>query len=169
MPPTKSELIHKIDAAWENLETYLAGLTEQQMTGLCDDQGWNVSDHITHLAAWEEMIVRLLQGKPRFQFLGVDSSELSKKPIDEINAVIRDHWKNLSGTAAIEAYRRSHQNLIASLQTLADADLSQPAGKVFTQIPPDDERRVVDILQDNADRHIAEHLPWIQTIVRASG
>ena len=168
MPPTKSELIHKINAAWENLESYLASLTEQQMTDLRDDQGWNVSDHITHLAAWEEMIVRLLQGKPRFQFLGVDSSELSRKPIDELNAVIHDHWKVISGTAAIEAYRRSHQNLIASLQTLADADLSQPAGKIFTQIPPDDERRVVDIIRDNADRHIAEHLPWIQAIVSGS-
>jgi hypothetical protein len=169
VPPTKSGLIDKINAAWENLETCLAGFTEQQMTELCDDQGWNVSDHITHLAAWEEMIVRLLQGKPRFQFLGVDSSQLSKIPIDELNAAIRDHRKNLSGSAAIEACRRSHHNLIASLQTLTDADLSQPAGKVFTQIPPDDERRVVDIIQDNADRHIAEHLPWIQAIVRASG
>jgi hypothetical protein len=169
MPPTKSELIRKIGIAWENFQTYLAGLTEQQMTDLCDDQGWNVSDHITHLAAWEEMIVMLLQGKPRFQFLGVDSSQLSIQPIDEINAIIRDRRRNLSATAAIEGYRRSHHKLVASLQTLTDADLSQPAGKVFAQIPPDDERRVVDIIQDNADRHIAEHLPWIQAIVRASG
>jgi hypothetical protein len=168
MPLTKSELIHKIGAAWENFETYLAGLTEQQMMDLRDDQGWNVRDHITHLAAWEEVIVMFLQGKPRFQFLGVDSTQLSRKPIDEINAIIREHWKNPTVTAAIEAYRRSHHELMASLQTLTDADLSQPAGKLFPSIPPDDERRVVDIIQDNADRHIAEHLPWIRTIVTAS-
>ena len=168
MPPTKSEMIRMIDAAWAEIESYLAGLTEKQMMDLCDDQGWNVRDHVTHLAAWEEAIVMLIQGKPRFQFLGVDSTQLSMKPIDELNAIIREHWKNPSVTAAIEAYRRIHQELMASLQTLTDADLSQPGGMFFKQIPPDEERRVVDIIQDNTDRHIAEHLPWIKTIVTAS-
>jgi len=161
--------MNSIQAAWAELETYLAGFSEEQIADLCDDQGWNVSDHITHLAAWEEMIVMLLQGKPRFQFLGVDSSQLSVKPIDEINAVIHEHWKNPSITAASEAYRRSQQKLMASLQRLTDADLGQPANKLFPQIPPDDERRVVDIIQDNSDRHIAEHLPWIKAILSSGG
>ena len=165
MPLTKSELINQIDAAWAEFETYLAGLTDQQMTDLYDDQGWNVSDHITHLAAWEETIVMLIQGKPRFQFLGVDSTQLSGKPIDEINTVIRDHMKNLPIASAVAEYRRGHQELMASLQTLTDADLSQPGGKFFPQISPDEARRVVDIIQDNADGHITEHLPWIKAIV----
>jgi hypothetical protein len=169
MPITKSEMIRMINVAWAEYETCLAGFTDKQMTDLFDAQGWNVRDHITHLAAWEEMIAMLIQGKQRFQFLGVDSTELSAKPIDELNVVIREHKKNLPITAAIADYRRAHQALMASLQTLTDADLSQPAGKFFSQIPQDDPRRVVDIIQDNADRHISEHLPWIKTLVGASG
>ena len=169
MPSMKFELISRINAAWDELVTFLADLTEQQMMDLCDEQGWNIRDHITHLAAWEETIGMLVQGKARFEFLGVDSAELSIKPIDEINAIIREHWKNLPIAAAIEMYRGCHEGLITSLQTLTDADLDQPAGQFFAQLPPDDMRRVVEIINDNADKHIAEHLPWMKSIVNTSG
>jgi len=166
MIPTKSELIRLIDDAWAGFDSYLASLTDQQMTDLYDHEGWNVRDHITHLAAWEKTVVLLIQGKPRFQFLGADAAHIAMKPIDELNAALREHWKNLPLTSAIELYRGGHKELIASLQTLTDEDLSRPASQFFPQMS-DDTRRVVDVIQDNANGHIAEHLPWIKAIVRA--
>jgi hypothetical protein len=166
MPPMKSELISQIDAAWNEFITFLAGLTEQQMMDLYDDQGWNIRDHVTHLAAWEEIIGMLVQRKAQFEFLGVDSSQLPQKPIDEINAIFREYRQNLPIAAAIEVYRSCHQGLITSLQTLTDADLDRPAGRFLPLFKPDDSRAVVEIIHDNADRHIAEHMPWIQTIAK---
>ena len=166
MIPTKSELIRLIDDAWAGFDSYLASLTDQQMTDLYDHEGWNVRDHITHLAAWEKTVVMVIQGKPRFQFLGADSAHIAMKPIDELNAALREHWKNLPLASALELYRGGHKELIASLQTLTDEDLSRPASQFFPQMS-DDTRRVVDVIQDNANGHIAEHLPWIKAIVRA--
>jgi hypothetical protein len=153
-----------IDATWEGLETYLSGLTEQQMTDLYDDQGWNIRDHITHLAAWEKTNWMLLQGKPRYEGLIDDPALLYQKPIDEENAILREHWQHLSIQAARAEFGRIHHEFRTALQALKDADLSLPAGQLFPQIAPDEPRKVMDILQDNANGHIAEHLPWIQAI-----
>jgi Protein of unknown function (DUF1706) len=167
MIATISELIRLIDDARLEFDSYLASLTPQQMTDLYDHEGWNVKDHITHLTAWEKTVVMVIQGKPRFQFLGADAAHIATKPIDELNAALREHWKNLPLASALELYRGGHQELIASLQTLTDEDLSRPASQFFPQMA-DDTRRVLDVIQNNADGHLAEHLPWIKAIVQTN-
>ena len=161
---TKSELIHKIDAASADIESFLADLTDVQMTDRYDDQGWNVRDHINHLAVWEESIAMLFHGKPRYESLGIDASQYSSRNFDEINAIIRERLKNLSRASAMDKFRHIHNLLMTSVQTLTDAELNQPAGVFFPQVPANDQRTVLKLIEDNTADHYLEHLPWMEAI-----
>ena len=162
---TKSELLLAIDRAWVALDSFLAGLTDRQMTDVRDDQGWNVQDHITHIAAWEESVAILFRGKPRHEALGIDQALYATASFDEINAIVRDQRKHISLASATNEFRTVHSGLMASVRALSDADLNRSVREFFPQSPRDDERRVFDILYDNTAHHFSEHLGWIEALV----
>jgi hypothetical protein len=59
--PMKTALIEEIESAWTKLHSYLAELSETQLTEIADHEGWTVKDHLTHIAAWEESVVSFFQ------------------------------------------------------------------------------------------------------------
>ena len=163
---TNSEFTQRLESAWAELNSCLAALNESQMTDIYDDQGWNIKDHITHLAAWEESMVMLFQGKPRHQTLVVDPEKFSSEYIDEINSAVRDRLKHLSIKSAIEEFHSIHTRLMASVKGLSEADLNQSVILYFPQSSPNDKRRVFEIIEDNTNGHYLEHLVWIKEISR---
>ncbi len=174
MATIKSEMMRKIDAAWKEIETYLAGLSEAQMTDLHDAQGWNVRDHITHLAAWEESVAMLFHRVPRYQTLGIDPAKYSTRQliisnIDEVNADIRARLQNVSSAAALEEFRRIHKLLMMSVGMLSDTDLNQATAGFFPPSLSNDERRLLALIESNTSEHYVEHLSWIKTLVSTAG
>jgi hypothetical protein len=160
-----SELVQSIEAAWADLHSFLAGLTDSQMTDVIDDQGWNIKDHITHMSMWEESVVFLFRGKPRHDALGIDQSLYGTASLDEINAIIRNQRKHISLTSAIGEFRKVHSGLMESIQTLSDTDLNEKVREFFPQPPANDDRRVVDIIYDNTTHHFLEHLSWMKALL----
>ena len=59
---TKAELMSEVDAAWTSLNAVLDRLTATQLSEVRDEQGWNVKDHLMHMAVWERSVVVFLQG-----------------------------------------------------------------------------------------------------------
>jgi hypothetical protein len=53
---------------------------------------------------------------------------------------------------------RTHEELVATLQTLAEADLDRP-------YQPADSRRLVEGLADHSYRHEREHTGWIRQML----
>src|SRR5438477_11337149 len=94
-PTNKAELMKEMDRTWPALNAALDRLTDAQMTGIRDAEGWAVKDHITHIAAWERSVVFFLQGRPRHEGLGVDE-KLYLEDDDQINAVIQRQTKDLT-------------------------------------------------------------------------
>jgi hypothetical protein len=163
----KTEFVQKLEAAWVELDSCLASLTESQMTGTFDEQGWNIKDHIAHLAAWEEATAMLFQGKPRHQTLGIELPKITWENMDEINAAIREHRKSLPAKSALDEFlelRSIHHKLMASVKGLSEADLNQPADVFFSQAPPGEDRPVFDIIHANSAEHFRDHLPWIMKL-----
>lgn len=66
----KAEVMLEIETTWAALHSTLARLSEDEMTGVHDQAGWTVKDHLTHLTAWEESVISFLQGRPRHEGLG---------------------------------------------------------------------------------------------------
>jgi hypothetical protein len=160
----RTEFVQKLEAAWEEIEACLASLSESQMTDTFDEQGWNVKDHIAHLAAWEESAALLFHGKTRHQTLGIDLGEFTGENINAINAAVRERWQPLSTQAMLERFHSIHKSLMASVAKLADKDLNQPAAAFFPQTPPGESRRVHEIINANTTYHYQEHLEWIRTL-----
>jgi hypothetical protein len=165
----KNEFLQALNAAWDALEACLAPLTESQMTDTFDAQGWNIQDHIAHLAAWEEATVMLFQRKPRRQTLGIELPKITWENMDEINAAIREHRKSLPAKSALDefhALRSIHQMLVESVKGLSEADLNQSADVFFSQSPPGEDRPVFEFIHANSAEHFLDHLPWIQKLVK---
>jgi len=162
---TLSELKIVIDGSWSELEAFLAGLTEQQAS-VQDDQGWTVTDHVTHIAVWEDSVAILFRGKPRHEALGISESYYAQASFDEINEQIRQRIGHIPLSQAIEQLRQVHMTLMAGLEGLSEAKLSMAVRDLFPEAPRSDERRVIDFIYDNTADHFKEHLGWMQTLLK---
>jgi hypothetical protein len=165
----KNQLLAEIETAWVILNSYLANLSTAQKTNLYDSQGWCVKDHITHITAWEESVVFFLQGKPRHEALGVEEKFDKTLSIDELNAVIQKHSKNLRLSEAMAQMQATHRQLVALLAKLTDADLDKPLNEDQPEQSNGEARLVIDLIRDNTSGHFSEHLDWIETLASKPG
>ena len=161
---TKQELLAAIDRDWLALQAVLTRLGAAQMSDVHDAEGWNVKDHLAHLAAWERSVVNLLQGKPRYAALGVDQSVYARHDFEEINAVIQRQTAAVTPQQALAELEAVHGQLLALLEPLSDEDLHQP---YYHYLPeePDDDRRTIDVIYGNSAHHFHEHLGWMAALV----
>lgn len=164
---TKAELLKAIEQSWSELIGALNRLTEAQATGIRDEEGWVVKDHVTHMAAWERSVVFLLQGKPRHEGLGVDEALYLEDDDDKTNAAISAQHKNLPLADALAHLRDVHGQLINLLQPLSDADLLKPYSRYLPNEPREgNDPPVFGLIYGNTAGHFNEHLGWIKTLVR---
>ena len=161
----KNELITHISHSWDALEAALERLSDEQMTVPQDAAGWTVKDHLVHLKAWERSVVFFLQGQPRHGALGIDEAIYGRVPIDEMNAAIYQHTKNLSLDEALTQFQEVHRQLIDLLQPLTDADLQKPYHAYLPDEPGEGEARLaLDVIYNNTANHFAEHQAWIEAL-----
>jgi hypothetical protein len=166
---TKSQLVSDIGRRWSELSEALDRLTEAQMTGIRDAQGWTIKDHIAHLAAWERSAVYLLEGRPRHEALGVDEARYLEGDLDEINKVIYKQTEDLSLAEARAELDKVHALLLDLLAPMTDADLLKSYSHYLPDEPgEDDGRPVYGYIYGNSADHFAEHLGWIRSLVGKS-
>ncbi|HRJ43403.1 MAG: maleylpyruvate isomerase N-terminal domain-containing protein [Caldilineaceae bacterium] len=112
---SKAELLQDIDAGWVSLTDALAQLSEAQLTGPTDAQGWTGKDHIVHLVAWERSMLYLLAGKPRHAGLGVDEALYRSGDFDAINASVQSQHQDISLADALAEFHQVGDDLRATL------------------------------------------------------
>ncbi|MCI0575972.1 MAG: DinB family protein, partial [Chloroflexi bacterium] len=151
---------------WNALNAALGRLTEAQMTTIRDPQGWTVKDHLIHLAAWERGSVFFLQGKPRHEGIGVGETLYLTGSDDEINDAIFQQRKDLPLDEALAHFRDVHQQMMAALQPLTDADLKKPYRHYLPNDPGEgDGPPAIKVIYGNSAHHFADHLGWIEALV----
>jgi hypothetical protein len=163
---SKAELMREIEEAWSALNAYLATLTPAQLSEIRDAAGWAVKDFLTHLAAWERSVAQYLQGRPRYEGLGVERELFLAGDVDAINAVIQQQWSALSGEEALADLRAGHRKMLELLAPLSDADLA----KANSEYAPSasgvyDARPISGIIYANTADHFREHLGYIENLV----
>jgi len=165
MNPTAVELINTIDSTWEEFDSYLAKLTDNEMTGLVDEQGWSIRDHLSHLLGWEKAFLLVFDGIPRYQTLGIELTQAKAEFMDEINEKIREQWQTLSVQSIFGEYRNNHNLLAEKVKCLSDNELDQTVSDYFPHEVPTYNRKVVNIIQDHMVHHVVEHLGWIKSLM----
>ncbi|HLV36093.1 MAG TPA: ClbS/DfsB family four-helix bundle protein [Spirillospora sp.] len=162
--PSKSVLLANMQAGWDKLQAYIQSLTEAQLTGPTDAAGWTGKDHLIHLAVWEGGVVALLNRQSRREYMGIDEATWANDDFDATNAIIQQRHKDMPLADVLNTLRDTHRRMVETVESLSEADLRQP----YSAYDPttDSDSPVINRIIGNTYAHYAEHIPWIDAIVR---
>jgi hypothetical protein len=163
-PKTRNELLATIEHHWVALNLALDRLDPNRIAGQVDEQGWTVQDHLAHLAAWEQSVEAMLDHRPRADGLGVSQELYDGGDIEAINAAIQRQHQGLPLSQALLFLRRAHQQLMAAVEPLSEAELRTSYAAFYPPLGEGDDRPIMDIIYANTAEHFAEHLTWMEAL-----
>jgi hypothetical protein len=165
MTPANAE-IEPIEKGWRDLVALIDSLGNEGLELKGDDR-WAVKDHLAHIAAWEMSLLGLIDGEDRRTAMGVPGAA---EDTDSLNEAIWLAHRHESADQALAFSRASHEKLMGRLGAMSDADLRHSYNHYQPNDPrdPNDDRPVVEWVAGNTYEHYAEHIGWIDQIVKES-
>jgi hypothetical protein len=154
----------RIDAAWNELSDLVAKLGPDGLMARAGD-GWAVKDHLAHVGAWEHSLTGLIEGRDRLAAMGVH--EPVEEETDVVNAAVFRLHERENAEQALKYFRDSHVQLMTALGKLTDADLAKPYSH-YQPGEPDEKRPVLGWVAGNTYEHYAEHIDWINQLIKES-
>jgi len=159
-PGTKDELLRRIAPARRALDEAMSALTEDELADLRDGAGWSTADHLSHIAAWERMIVAHLTNGSEHEIAGTDRERFDLATLDELNNLLYHRMRGLALADALAEHHAAHEALLAFLRSLDE--------KAFHRAYWEDDplgRTVMEKVTGDTYRHYLEHRRWILAIV----
>lgn len=158
--------IEPIEKAWLELIAVVDGLGGAGLE-LKGSGQWAVKDHLVHIGAWELSLLGLLDGEDRRTAMGVPAVP---EDTDAINEAVWLAHRDETSEEAIAFSRESHVRLMRRLGTMTDADLRRSYNHYQPNDPrdPGDDRPVVEWVAGNTYEHYAEHIRYIDQLVKDS-
>lgn len=163
-PTSKSDLLNRIEAGWNDLHAFIASLNDAQLTTKTDAGGWTVKDHLIHLAVWEDSVEAMLQKQSRYERMGVDFETWRTNDWDKVNAVIYQHHQHMPLADVLTTFAQIHQRLLDKIQALSDDDLMRPYNYYQTHSSYD--LPVMEAVVSGTYAHYDEHRPWMEHIAQ---
>jgi hypothetical protein len=161
-----NHVVQQIEKGWKELNHLVDSLGPSGLT-IKGSDGWAVKDHLVHIAAWEHSLLALLDGRDRLTAMGVPNAG---EETDAINAAVWALHGEETPQQALAYFRDTHGQLMALLTKLSEADLQLSYNHYQPNDPrdPDDDRPVLDWVAGNTYEHYAEHIGWIDQLVKDS-
>jgi hypothetical protein len=156
--------IEPIEKGWRELTALVDSLGPSGLE-LKGNGRWAVKDHLAHIAAWELSLLGLIDGDDRLTAMGVPGAS---EETDAINEAIWLKHRHQTAAEALEFSQKSHEALMARLGKMSDADLRRSYNHYQPNDPrdPNDDRAVVEWVAGNTYEHYAEHIGWINQLVK---
>ncbi len=158
--------IEPIDKGWRELGALVDSLgpsgLEEKGSGL-----WAVKDHLVHIAAWELSLLGLLDGDDRRTAMGVAGVA---EDTDALNEAVWLAHRHETTEQSLAFSRDAHERLMRRLAAMSDADLRRSYNHYQPNDPrdPGDDRPVVDWVAGNTYEHYAEHIGYIDQLLKES-
>lgn len=161
-PLTRESLLRQIESGWNELQTLLASLTEEQLTRPTDAAGWTAKDHVIHLAVWENAALGVTEQKSEREVVNI-APEIWKQGNDPINAVIQQRYHAMPLAEVMQTLRHYHDHLLKKLDSMTEADLLLP----YHHYQPEstDDYALIEWLLWETVYHYRAHQTWIAAIV----
>ncbi len=166
-PQTKAELLERLEVGYRALDEWNCRLNDAQFLARQASTDWSIKDHIAHLAAYEAGIAALLRRQPRWAAMGLDEKLVrDSESFDDINAALYLLHKDRTTAEVLTAFHDAHQQLLAALEQLTDAELFKP----YADYQPHDPAAnpvdpVLGWIIGNTYEHYAEHRPWVEELL----
>ena len=160
---TRENLLLQMDLIWNELQSFLASLTDEQLTVPIDAGAWTVKDHLIHLALLENAQVSLLDGKSRRESLDIAPDVWEALDGDASNALIQQRYHEMPLDEVMQKLRQTREATLKKLATLTQEDLLLP----YHHYQPNstEERPIIMWLMAETVKHYHDHMPWIVAIV----
>lgn len=145
--------------AWQRLMDTMSKAPKTEYTRKHDANGWTALDHFAHASAWERSRLTWLQGRPRFEGLGV-TSEQFKLDYDDLNEIVREQTKGQGYDEVMDAALTVHQAMADEIRTFDPDDVPRSGGI--------DTAEIADIgaqITANLTDHYDEHREYIEKIL----
>ncbi|MDP9485814.1 MAG: ClbS/DfsB family four-helix bundle protein [Actinomycetota bacterium] len=163
---TKSELLERIRNSRAALERAVDQAGEAALTADAPN-GWTGKDYLAHIAAWEMSLVALLRGEPRYEAMGLDAATYESGDVDALNEALYTRDRALALPDVLLRFRRAHEQVIAEVDRLTDADLYKPYSAVQPDAP-DNRDPIINWIAGNTFGHYDEHRLAIEALARSS-
>jgi hypothetical protein len=141
-------------------------LDERQLTEPRDAAGWNVRDHLLHLAAWAGGIAALLRREDRWASMGIADPGPGEIDYDTVNEQIVAPLRRLSVVEARARLVAADEAVREAVAALSDDELELPYGRYVPPFTGDEGHPVGAYIAGNTFGHYQEHLGWIRGIVQ---
>lgn len=167
-PTTKAELVRYMEEGWQTFHNFVTGLTLTQLVKPRDAAGWNVKDHLIHLAIWQDGVSALLEqnGETRWGAMGLTAEQWTLD-FDQRNTIIQEQNRDLPPEIVLTRLQAAHHRMMKCVQQLPEAALFYPYqhyDPTTTQSTP-----IISWIVADSYEHYAEHIPWIEIIIAADG
>lgn len=160
---SKTEVLEFFDTAWDDLQRVIANADPGAMMTKTDAAGWNVRDHLAHLAVWANGVLGMLRdGRPQWEGLGIPRERFDLADVDRMNEEIRQNTLDWPLDRTLARLEEVHRELMEAVRARTDDELQQPCSS-FVEGGQDFE--IIHKIDGNGPFHYDEHRPWIEEIL----
>jgi hypothetical protein len=164
---TREETLQRIEASRSELDRLVSSLQPADFDRAIDD-GWTIKDHLAHIACWEEEVVAIFAGIPRYESLGLPADSPILTDTDAINGIFRGRWSQASTEGILGHYGETHRRLLVLLHALGDADLESPISRFVPMPEAVADHPVFGWVEGNTWEHYDEHTAAIRELMAAA-
>jgi hypothetical protein len=166
VPKDKAELLERAQREYAVLEQTIGQLSEAQMTTPLDGS-WSAKDILAHIAAWQQILLGFHIGRRPFHEAAQGiAANYETDDIDTINEALYQRDKNRPLSEVLDAFRRSHQEIMTTIERLSEADLFRaytPVGR-----DPSGGGQLINWIAGDTYEHYEEHRATIRMLTAQS-
>ena len=164
-PRNKADLLELVRREYAALEQVLGRLSEAQMTKPIDGS-WSTKDILAHVAAWQQILFGFhIGGRPFEQAAPGIAANYQTDGVDAINEALYQRDRSRPLAEVLDAFRRSHQQILATIEGMSESELFRPYTPVGRD--PSSGGQLVNWIAGDTYEHYMEHRETIAKVLGA--